>query len=92
MGTPKIQTEETPSPEDVLLLLKHPVTVNDAFFNPNRKTFTLHTVHCLRRLSYDERFEQLKMPIMTWETIRAKSENIRRVFVQDAEHASNSKL
>ena len=56
------------------------------------KPLTLYTVHCLRRLSYDERFEKLKMPIVTWETIRAKSENIRRVLIQDAEHASNSKL
>nr|CCA19303.1 AlNc14C68G4748 [Albugo laibachii Nc14] len=39
-----------------------------------------------------ERLAKLKMPSETWETIHAKSEIIRRVLVQDAEHASNSKL
>ena len=40
----------------------------------------------------DECCDKLRMPIVTWETIRVKSEKIRCVIVKDAEHASNSNL
>ena len=67
---------------------------NDARSNPTRET--THRVHCLlpekTLVRWIERYEHLKMPIVTWETIRAKSERIRIILVQDTKHASNSKL
>ena len=79
------KVNKPPSSAAVLLLLKHPVTVNDARSNPNPKT--THPVHCplLEKIlvRWIERCEEHKMPIVTWETIRAKSERIRRVLVQD---------
>ena len=57
--------KKPPSPAAVLLLLKDPVTENDAHSNPNRKT--TYPVHCplLEKtlVRWIERFEKLKMPL-----------------------------